>query len=1282
MNTKESNTHRKIYESQYSEIDIPVKNKRKCYIILFVSLMLVLVAFGIVLGIIFSKKSNLKDKSKEEKQDNNEINKNFIITKEIAKKAFKSSFTINSKENSLTQLSLKSIQKYNTISNGDESSYSIFSKAKYDIFTISGISSEENNDLYSTKYSTVIALNSFCSKLSSDSLDNDCVYEEYLNLNFREENNLRRNEEDKDLEIFKQAILPICLIEHSNTNLIISVSCPETLAINMKNDIVLAFKSIKPESINGITNENTLSGTKIEKKNDKIYIESFSKNCLDYDGDPKKNMTCELIKSIITDKEGNLISSKKILTSETIFDQKNKFFNNITYLFEDITKQNRNDLNLKNFKLNLKKILNITKSFMKKENHFSYEEFNKIIEKLNNKNKNEEKSKNIKRNLQELIEKKHPGVQEENFFETTINDININLNIKNDIGFEESQSAKAISNYNIGNFTKGLSYKQMATNLNNTLSKFIILSKSSNKLAYDLFEKLNERILNLRDFINSNISDLNDFLVFKDLKSIFDSSIALDDIENLPYKFIAGANNLNIYLSNLYNDIPNKIYNMKQQFDKSISSFLLQSHNLLYQIFSNLTIVNDALSSKNSKNVEISTYYLNHTDTSYINIIQKAKEILNNYYIKEKELIVSKVNKIFIEYNTNSNDSLKEYKNKIDKIINRIESGKININLAKNEDYLNTINNLNNSNILVNKIVPKVEEKFKEALKIQSNGYFETQTEIDSNKKIYEQISEAAVNISYTLDKNELIDKTFDNLMINFRDKFIDILNYISQLQLERFPLEENVLSNSLFNNSFISEIDYYFNKEKNNIKNFIENEKNKNLNSLNEIFDFFKSKYNKDLEEIMDNLKEVLSNVNLLNLNNTFNEIISITKTSIDKLIDDHFEKATEYLQNVKNASSVHRTQALINKYNTFMNYLNQTRNFINENLKKNLANKYKNVIDQIKILLQSIKSNAILKIYNNKFPFSERHLNIIKDLFETFENYFSDKLFNTIYLPIISDYIKSTNNKLNQNEQSLINIYHNSFANLSYSSSTSYDYDYNNPKCHSECTLYYYLLCLADRRVCNDNYEGNTVVGTDSHNNLLPIDFTQYISKFEQKYNDIYQVLSRNINLYNNHSEELYNKINSKKTEILNKVNNNNNKNTYLDPLSEKIKFIINNELGENLLYTSYNYYKEKLNKELPNLLNKIIEKILIIYDEIYEDINSNKKKLQYSIYEFYYLSSSYNQMLIQNIIFDIKDSIVNKYKNEFNYTINYYYNLIQSKINKTYSSILINFPFMNNL
>ena len=69
----------------------------------------------------------------------------------------------------------------------------------------------------------------------------------YLDISSIKINNLRNND-TYNLNEIKSVLIPLCIIEHTNTNFIISVTCPETLPYNIKYDIINAFKSFKPES--------------------------------------------------------------------------------------------------------------------------------------------------------------------------------------------------------------------------------------------------------------------------------------------------------------------------------------------------------------------------------------------------------------------------------------------------------------------------------------------------------------------------------------------------------------------------------------------------------------------------------------------------------------------------------------------------------------------------------------------------------------------------------------------------------------------------------------------------------------------------------------------------------------------------------------------------------------------------------------------------------------------------------------------------------------------------
>ena len=280
------------------------------------------------------------------------------------------------------------------------------------------------------------------------------------------------------------------------------------------------------------------------------------------------------------------------------------------------------------------------------------------------------------------------------------------LNLKNDIGLGELENAKAITNFNTGNKSQEISHDEVNTKLNETLNEFIKISKAGNKMASVLYEEINGPLLELRDIIITNIEELNNLLAFKDLSSIFDSTLAVNQLEKLPYSFVVAAENLYNNLSKIYNDVPYTINDMKKQFKADVSKFLVDSHELLNNIFQNLLEVTNALSSKKSKIAEIASYYFNNTDTSYVKDIQQAKEILDTYYIEEinqKEKSIDTILNSFPERTLI--EPLKNIRSSLENINEKLDNGELLINFASIEDYKNTIKNIYNSNNKVDEII-------------------------------------------------------------------------------------------------------------------------------------------------------------------------------------------------------------------------------------------------------------------------------------------------------------------------------------------------------------------------------------------------------------------------------------------------------------------------------------------------------------------------------------------------------------------------------------------------
>ena len=1282
---KKKDKQPKYENNQNSKRDKKLKKKIWLIILLIVSIIIII---GVVLSIVLTRKKSKKEKEKitddtslskdieidkgdsSEKAEDNEIiiKKPEALTKEEAMKAFIPSFNISSKEDTLTQLSSKSKKTYNTISNGIESSYSIITNAKYDIYTLNSTSSGEDKDFYSTKYVTAVTINSICTKLSSSSSENECELKKYLDLNIKNSNSLRGIDE-ASIEKVKEVILPICLIEHTDTNIILSITCPETLASNLKNEIILAFKSIKPDSASGIVLEENIAGNKIEVKDDKIYIDSFDNVCYDYDGDPDKKIACKLIRNIVTDKEGNIISSEEISNSETILDEKNKYSNSFSYKFEDISKQNTEEFNPDNYKANLNTVFELTKNLMKKESYISDGKFEEILEFIM-KDEDQSSENNFRYLMEDILEPK--GISEETVFQKTIYNINMTLDFQNDLGLGELESAKAITNFKTGNQSNEISHNEVNTKLEDILNKLITLSKSGNKLASELFEKLNAPLSELRDVINNEITELNELLAFKELSAIFDSTYAINGLEILPSKFIAASENLYKALDDLNNDVPYLIDNKRKKLKEDVSTFLADSHELLYYIFKNLTETTNSLSSKKSKIAEISSYYLNDTDTSYVEIIQQAKEIMDNYYINEKNLIEPLVDEMLNNFAKNAIfNNLKNIQETLEQISERIDNGDLQISFASNDDYKNVIKNIYNANNKVDEIIKNIQNKFKESINLQSNGFFETQKEINNNKQSYSLISERAMNISYTLDNNELIDKTFDNIMIYFRDQFIALLNYMDKSKTEQFPLKEDVLSTSSFPTTYIKQIDSNLNAEKTNILNFIKDENKEYLDLINDEIKSATTESGNSLEQIISNIQIELSDLNLDNLDKIYNQILIDTKNNINSIIETNKNYAVQYLTNVQNAKSTHRTAKFINGYIAYINSLNQVRSYIQNNLKNNLVTKYKTIITQIRANLQTIKTNDIIKKYLNQLPFAEKHLRIIDNLYERLEKHISDSLFNKKYLITINDFVASTYNNLNQIEQYLITLY-NSQSSLTYSSSLSYDY-YKLESYSWTCCKIKFGRCWKHKTCWGTHYVGYTVVGSQNHQNLKSIDFASYTVNFDNFYSSIYSKFNNYIVSYNDALLKLNAPLEKIKQNIITKNSNSN----YLNTLSEEFNTIINEKLGNNLLQSAYNYYKNELTQKMPIELNSILEKWTNTYDVVYEYLNSNISNFKSSITEFSLFSAFYLNIYSQNISSNYFNSVIDKIKNDFNYTIKYYYNIVLSKVNKTYSYILNNIP-----
>ena len=281
----------------------------------------------------------------------------FVVNQKEEKEGIQNKFEINTKINSLSQFVMNLTQIHYSISDKMKYDFSHFIKTKYDIFTLNESLLKKENKFNFKIYFTAIIINSICFELKENTTN--CELEKYLDLSIKNNDKLRINKDT--LEEIKEAILPICLIEHSSDNNILSVTCPETLSDNLKNNIILAFQNIKPIlSKDRIQNNNLLNCN-----GNIVHINMIDNKCKNSILNEKQ--ICETIIKIFIDKNGNLKKNNKIYKSTFIKDDKNKYYNNLNYSFEEISNKNDNNDIENNFKYNLKQILELIKPLMKKE---------------------------------------------------------------------------------------------------------------------------------------------------------------------------------------------------------------------------------------------------------------------------------------------------------------------------------------------------------------------------------------------------------------------------------------------------------------------------------------------------------------------------------------------------------------------------------------------------------------------------------------------------------------------------------------------------------------------------------------------------------------------------------------------------------------------------------------------------------------------------------------------------------------------------------------------------
>ena len=643
--------------------------------------------------------------------------------------------------------------------------------------------------------------------------------------------------------------------------------------------------------------------------------------------------------------------------------------------------------------------------------------------------------------------------------------------------------------------------------------------------------------------------------------------------------------------------------------------------------------------------------------------------------------------------------------NLVNKISNKLENNVLQIENSTEENYTKIKSNLQNSNNYISKIIELVKKKISNEMDLK-DGYFTSKYDIELYKEEFNEILEKALEVSGKIDDNEYIDKLFDEIMIEFRKEFISIIKNMEILRNEKFIVIEKTLDgeegsftpseqekifnelkqkgteilikvkneNTLFLNTVNEKINKFLNENKEILLKIISNLNHLfSEDSLENLANSYKNSFNKHLDEFTNRIKknENLSNEyfdGMLNLMNDNKEVVRLLENyPVNKEIPSDLTRCTpkedyhcwEYTGYEDKILSKKISKGYTSKYYMFLKKFNISKNYIDSDLYIDFKEEYQNKLIKLREILLTFKNNKISDKYPQltELDFIDGHLNDLEDFYYRLNKYISEDIFNDYFSNLINDYKISQKEKIDEIEGNI----------------TKKDNKINKSQIGKETTK---DICANFERIrtftCRNTLVKNRSKtedkcleswGADNIEEFYDLSF-DIDNDFESTFNTFYTSLENNITIYNNIIKELKEIIPSIENNILESTKSDD----YLFSIKNKSDFALKEIYSDNLINSSYKYYKKILDNNLNNLLTNISDQWVNLFEILKEKAEINKYNFKYSIREFGIMANIYKAIICQNLTKLFYNSIIEHQRTEFNYTINFYYN----RFNKTITSI----------
>ena len=1169
----------------------------------------------------------------------------------------------------------------------------------YDINIISESDPEPDFINYYNKiYTAAISIVSEC--FATD--DEECVPETLVDLAGTEIHNTRNLEETDDL---KDIPIPCCLFNLTNNDVITSIACPESFPEHKKKLMVLDLYFFRPPGLKRPDKEELNVTITKEIKGDNLFIRETNGGICDIENAVSSFCTTDM--NTTSDKEGNILHYEEVAYMNIETDELNSYTKNKITKLVDLTNETKS-YEPEKYKTALNQLLPLIKPYFKYEELFSKEDFEEILI-VSKKGGKELRNINSKRrlNANEVAPK---GSIENTLLNFDGNaGVKLEVNLINNPGIDkENENMEGISKLKIENKIKELtSSKKSSLSIQDIIKALSSLSEAGNNIATQLYQSTNISLQNLNEAITNEITYLNSLLKYKDISDIFDATLSLDAINKLPYVVIQESSNLKTKLEQILNSIENGgIKKNINILNNNIYSFTTKSHSIINQLLENLSDLSRSLSSSKSKLTEISTYYCSNTTHSYLGVIEKAEKILMSYYKDEYNLVNDKVKGILKDFEDETINSLLKQMSIINSLYEKISSGNYTIELANDDNLRTIIDNLYYIKNYLNELINKIKTKVYNEMEIKDNGYLMSNYDINSiYNKAVDEINNAK-EIANKLDNDQFIDTKFDEVYTHFRENFTNIMKFMDKEKEEKFPLGDYVLNDTFdVQNDMQNEI----NEEGVNILQSIRNENEEYLREKNKVIEDFVEKYKnylntltfeieslfteKKLGEIAE-LYEIAYNsclrktTNELNNNknsayNYFNNLAGIMQDNnnlINILKQYKTDRTTLLKYNPWSSLRTYsfqdtlkykyKTQNYLNKYKLFIESFASSREFINNQIYGELLSEYQNIMFKLRQTLHNFVINKMTDKYpdTTEFSFIDDHINQINNLYNRLNNKISDYEFNSKYISIMDKFKTNSIGTLNEIDNYIAQK-HNIINAQYYENNINYDFCFTfSRKVSYTCTNGCVATHTETDKYCfpvTNNYHQNLA----KHSIYTDTNYQVYINKF----NEFYSKINERVNKYTAAIDELKAGLLNAEIKAINKKYTLN----YLSPIENSVNRILSEKYGDKIIQNAYNYYQTNIKDLLEPLLNSISNKWNDSYNILIREINDNLENFKHSINEFTHMAIIYSVLIKNNITSDYFNSIETHQKNEFNYTLSYYYNILIKLVNSTHQYIINKIP-----